>query len=221
MTKRRGNGEGTLFKRADGRWVGAVDLTGFGQRRRRKYVYASTQREAQSKLAQVRRTIERGAEPSPDRLTMQQFLETWLEDVARPTVRKSTFSSYESLVRLHIVLKLGRTPLNRLRPDHLNNLYREKTGESLSPRSVEYIHTVIRLALGKAEEWALVEPQRGAAGKAASCAQGTGKGVRPGASPSVSDGNQRPPIREPLSCGAFGGPQTRRGSRPQMAGHQL
>ena len=42
---KRSSGKGTLFKRKDGRWQGALQING-----KRQYVYANTKREAQEKL---------------------------------------------------------------------------------------------------------------------------------------------------------------------------
>lgn len=43
MTKKRGNGEGSIFKRKDGRWAAAVDLGWLGGKRRRKTVYGANE----------------------------------------------------------------------------------------------------------------------------------------------------------------------------------
>jgi hypothetical protein len=51
---RRGNGEGTISRRTDGRWAGAVQVDG-----RRHWVYATTHRKAQVKLAELRRQLDR------------------------------------------------------------------------------------------------------------------------------------------------------------------
>ena len=49
--KKRGNGEGTVFQRSDGRWVGRISL-GFDQggKRIQKTIYGLTQAEVNDKL---------------------------------------------------------------------------------------------------------------------------------------------------------------------------
>ena len=49
-TGRRGKGEGSIYRRRDGQWVGSVDLGPQGGRRRRKTVYGRTQKEVRDKL---------------------------------------------------------------------------------------------------------------------------------------------------------------------------
>ena len=45
MTK-RGNGEGSIYHRKDGRWVAEITIEG----RQRKFVYGKTRKEVQEKL---------------------------------------------------------------------------------------------------------------------------------------------------------------------------
>ena len=47
MSKRRANGEGTIYKRADGRWEGRITLDHGG----RKALYGKTHQEVARKLA--------------------------------------------------------------------------------------------------------------------------------------------------------------------------
>lgn len=48
------------------------------------------------------------------KLTVEQDLHQWLEEVARRRVRPRTHEIYESIVRLHLVPGLGRKRLDRL-----------------------------------------------------------------------------------------------------------
>jgi hypothetical protein len=52
--------------------------------------------------------------PSP--VTLTAFLEHWLADIVRLSVRPKTFVSYRSVVRLHLAPALGDIPLTELRP---------------------------------------------------------------------------------------------------------
>jgi len=54
--KRRGNNEGTITKRSDGRWEARISLEGG----RRKSFYGKTRLEAQRKLTQAHSDINRG-----------------------------------------------------------------------------------------------------------------------------------------------------------------
>ena len=50
-----------------------------------------------------------------ERETLGDFLERWLTDVVRPSVRPRTLVSYAQLVNLHVVPALGRVTLAKLK----------------------------------------------------------------------------------------------------------
>ena len=52
------------------------------------------------------------------RQSVEQFLDRWLSDSVKPSVRPKTFSGYSQLVKLHIELQLGRLSLQKAGPEH-------------------------------------------------------------------------------------------------------
>ncbi len=87
---RRSSGEGTVyFSKPRGRWVAALDVT-IGGRRRRRVVYGKNRREAVEKLKVLRREMGGGGADAPNRLTVGEYLERWLEDSVRPSVRPTS-----------------------------------------------------------------------------------------------------------------------------------
>jgi hypothetical protein len=91
----------------------------------RKRVYGATQREVAVKLAAVRRQIEQGVEPAPERLTVARFLKDWLAAV-EPTLRPATSQRYREVVDVHLIPALGRHRLAQLRPQHVEILLATK-----------------------------------------------------------------------------------------------
>jgi len=91
-----------------------------------------------------------------DRLTVGAFLHQWLADTVRPSTRPSTFSSYASIVRLHLEPGLGHLPLARLSPQQVQAFLNAESTSGLSPRSVAMERAVLRGALGRAERWGFV-----------------------------------------------------------------
>ena len=153
---RRGPNEGTIYQRKDGRWTGAVQIGYGGGRRIRKFVFGQTRKEVAEKLEVVLRA-RRSNLPIPDeRQKLGQFLERWLEEVARPTIRWSTYKSYRDILRLHLVTDLGHIALAKLTPADVQGFLNRKSASGLSPRRVQYLHAVLRRALVTAERWGLV-----------------------------------------------------------------
>lgn len=156
VKRRRADGEGTIYQRHDGTWAGAIDLGWVDGKRERKFVYGKTQADVVDKLATLRLTLHKGQPLTDGRLTLQQYLEDWMLNTLPGTVRPSTEASYADLTRRHIIPKLGRFRLEKLTPAQVRSFLRDKSklegarGRPLSPRTVQYIHAVLRLALEQA-----------------------------------------------------------------------
>ena len=62
--------------------------------RKRKSFYGESRREVQQQLTKALRDHEQGLPVAPERQTVQQFMESWLQDSVKPSVRPKTFESY-------------------------------------------------------------------------------------------------------------------------------
>lgn len=81
MAKKRGTGEGSVFQRGDGLWVGTLSL-GFDQagKRIRKIVYGNTQKEVNDKLDDLKQQRKHGAKSIVGKDTVAGYLARWLSD---------------------------------------------------------------------------------------------------------------------------------------------
>lgn len=151
-TKRRGHGEGSIKRRADGLWEARVSLPA-GKRRS---FYGKTRREVQDKLRAALHDLDAGLDLVAGRQTVSQFLDAWLADVAKPSVRPSTFDSYAGHVRLHLKPTLGYHQLAKLTPQHVQAMMNAQSAAGLAPKTVQNCRAVLRRALGQAMKWGLV-----------------------------------------------------------------
>jgi integrase len=150
---KRGNGEGSIYHRNDGRWVGEMTIEG----RKRKFVYGKTRKEVQEKLQAALQEKQRGIVlEGTVRQTVGQFLIDWLENSQKQNVRPRTYERYEEIVRLHIIPVLGRHRLQKLSAQHVQAFYTKKVNEGLSPSTVGVFHNVLHKALDTATRWGLV-----------------------------------------------------------------
>ena len=148
---RRGNCEGSIYKRSDGRWEAKITIEGG----KRKSLYGKTRREVQEQLTEVLRAQQEGRfVPGPSQ-KMSQYLSHWLEDQVRLGVRPRTYESYALNVR-RLTPYIGEIRLDKLRPSHLQHCYAELLKRGLSARSVEQAHAVLRIALRQAVRWSLI-----------------------------------------------------------------
>jgi integrase len=149
---KRGHGEGSIYKRSDGRWAAVVSVEGG----RRKFMYARTRKEAAQKLADALRVQSQGVPLPDDRVTLKQFLEQWLEHSVKPSVRPWTYRGYEVHVRLHIVPALGHVRLTKLTPQQVQAWINAKTAAGLAPKTVHYMKGTLQVALNQAMKWGMV-----------------------------------------------------------------
>lgn len=105
-------------------------------------------------VARRPRALAKGLPLATERLTVGQFLDRWLADSVKPTVRPRTYESYENTVRLRLEPTLGKLRLERLTLQHAQSLLSLK-GSELSARSVGYVRSVLCLALNQALRWGL------------------------------------------------------------------
>ena len=155
MSKKRGNGEGSITKRKDGRWMARYTVhTASG--RKRKTIYGKTRAEVAEKLAKAVMDRADGLVFDAGSLRLFEYLERWLTDSVRDTVRATTYENYAYLVRSYIVPSLGHIKLKALTPAHAQRFYREKLDSGLSARTVQYLHTLLRKALKQAVKWGLI-----------------------------------------------------------------
>ena len=150
---RRGNREGTICRRKDGRWCGAVTL-GYDPKTGkpvRKFFYGKTRQEVAEKLAKLLPQVNAGL-VSPERYTFGDWFALWLEYYKRPMLRKSTCERYARFAQNHIFPSLGKMLLERLRPEILQRFFAEKEKEGLAPNTIKFIYVILHSSLEKAVE---------------------------------------------------------------------
>jgi integrase len=149
--RRRGKGEGSIYRRAsDGRWIAALIMAD-GRRVVRR---ASSRKDAAAKLELLLKARAEGQALPADR-SAAAFLNEWLT-VVKHTVAAGTFERYEQYIRVHAIPALGRIRLGRLTPQHVQRLYQDKLAAGLSPTTVSHLHTVLHGAFAEAVRWGLL-----------------------------------------------------------------
>jgi integrase len=125
-------------------------------RRARRSLLGRTRAEVRDKLVAALRGEASGLPLPAARVTVGAYLDQWLRDSARPSVRPRTYVSYAGIVRVHLAPGFGQLPLARLAPQHVQAFLNAKSASGLSPRTVGYLRAVLRQALGQAERWGMV-----------------------------------------------------------------
>lgn len=146
---KRGHGEGSVYQRKDGRWAASITL----ENRKRKTFYGKTRKEVHEKLRIALNEQKQGILSTGPQQTMRQFLEQWLEEVHKPSIRIGTYKGYRRYLDTHIFPDLGHIPVQKLTPQKVQAFYARKQQEGLSAKSVNNIHGMLHKALDHAVRW--------------------------------------------------------------------
>ncbi len=163
MNKRRKQGEGTLRKRADGRWEARV-VIGYDEKGNpiTKNVTAMEKGKCLEKLEQLKEKcgVQLTGKVKAE-MAFGDWLDFWYQQYAKQTLRPTTQSGYENMIYNHIIPDIGKIPLNKLTQNDLQQFYTrlknggrqirtELYGKGLSDRMVRGCHAMCRKALEKA-----------------------------------------------------------------------
>ena len=78
MAKRRGNGEGSIYRRKDGLWVGQYQIQD-PNGTKTKYIYSKTRKDAAAKLAKAIAERDSGIVFDSESLNLSDYLDRWLK----------------------------------------------------------------------------------------------------------------------------------------------
>ncbi len=106
-----------------------------------------------NKLAKAMADRDGGLIFDAGKMTVGEYLDRWLSDSARGTVRKSTYDSYKRQLQRYVHPALGQLALKKLTELHVQGLYCSMQDRGLSARTVRYTHAVLRRALKQAVRW--------------------------------------------------------------------
>jgi integrase len=178
----RGHHEGHYRQRKNGLWECQFTLPNG----KVKSVYGKSRPEVRTKMEDALGKAKKGINLKGERQTLAHYLDVWMTETQQAKLRPSTYLSYESYIRNHIVPALGAIALGDLTAQDvqrfLNDLSRKprklkvkrasaanrttatsapgKDGAgppALTPRTVAYIRAILRAALNQALRWGYVE----------------------------------------------------------------
>ena len=170
MAKKRANGEGSIRKRADGRWEGRYTAGYHPETGKRiiKNVLGKTQAECKAKLKKAIEESQSLDVGRADEYTVAAWLRTWFELYAKPHIRPSTMNYYHRNIEQHIIPAIGDIPLNKLTTRDLQKLcndlqsngrlrkVQKKEKPGLSNSTVRGIHMMLHNALDRAMKEKLI-----------------------------------------------------------------
>lgn len=152
MSTRRGKGEGALFKNeARGVWEARIELPpGPNGERRRKVIRRKDKAALLAEVTKARKQLERAGDLPTASLTVAEFLDYWMREVAAKDRRPKTIGSYKSNLNW-VRAAIGNTRLDRVSPASVRKVFTLMASEGLSSTYMRNVHSVMSAAFGDAE----------------------------------------------------------------------
>jgi integrase len=97
-----------------------------------------TRADAVAYLNEVLPQVQNGTYTAPTKERFSTFVQRWLRDYARATVRETTLSSYAMIVHKHLIPELGLIPLTQLSPKRIQQYFTKKLDAGLSSTTVRH-----------------------------------------------------------------------------------
>jgi integrase len=158
---------GQIVSRGRQRWLVRVFLGRERETRKRRYhnrIVHGTARRAQEYLTKMLRERDLGRGLEGSEVTLNEFLDRWLETAAKPKLREKSYRSYEGLLQRYIRPMLGERILSAITPLDVQAACQQMIDRRLSPRTVRYAYSILRSGIRQATRWRLLlqDPTEGA-----------------------------------------------------------
>lgn len=144
--------QGTIIKRS-----GTYTIIYRVGDRQKWEVAGRTKKQAEKLLAKRIGDINSGINPEETKIFFKDFAAQWLSDYAKVSVKPSTYVSYESIFRLHLLPVFGEMYLNRISGAHIQSFLAKKVSAGdLTPKSVVNILIPLKEMFKHALHWGFV-----------------------------------------------------------------
>lgn len=151
------HGEGSLRQLSSDRWEFRLTyLDAATGEKKRKSLYAHTQREVLAKKKAFLAALEEGVYTTPTKWTLAGWLSVWAKEYTT-NLRNTTIVNYAGVIRNHITPMLGGAKLTALTAPAIQAFYNDlgrptSKKKGLSPATINGIHAVLHSALSQAVE---------------------------------------------------------------------
>ncbi|MBP2322674.1 integrase [Kibdelosporangium banguiense] len=156
MARRNSNGEGSIYRRKDGRWEGVVYVLTTSGVRKRKSLYGKTRTEVHAKLTELKAKQQQGIQVAAKNWRVGEYLDYWLEEVVKKEKKPKTHEQYELVIRRHLKPGIGHHYLTSLGVRTVQAFLNQQTDQGYSARRIETIKTTLSSALTSAMREELV-----------------------------------------------------------------
>ncbi len=150
---KRGQGEGSISKRADGTWWARITIgKDENGKQKRKAFYGKTRKEVQEKMTAALNDIQNDDYIELSNMSVGDWLDIWLNEYQKPSVRSSTYASTARHIEDGIKPQFGKYAVKNLRNDMVQRWVNEMTVNGDSAHKVRRAQNILSRALKQAVE---------------------------------------------------------------------
>jgi integrase len=150
---------GQIIKKGERKWLVRI-FRGRDESGKRRYISKlihGTKKAAQDYLNNTLTAISTGTFIEPSPLTLNAYLDKWLETAAKPRLRERSCEDYKEYLKRYVRDTIGTKRLSDIRPLDIQNLYSGmQTEKGLSARTIRYCHAILSSAFKQAVKWQML-----------------------------------------------------------------
>lgn len=154
---KKSNGEGSIYKRKDGRWCGSY-YDNESANPKRYYIYGKTQKEVRQKLKNKEEQLKRRRKELDVPDTLGKWMLFYLQNYKKNEIKETTYYNYMTLYRKHIQKSsIYNIKLDKLSSNELQKYYNKMLSDGYDVSSVKRINVLVNSALSQAEKMHIVK----------------------------------------------------------------
>ena len=120
-------------------------------------VYGDTISETKKKMTEMRYKLERGIFVEKQKITLNEWFETWLSEYKENEVKIGTVLSYKNFYTYYVQKDLGHMQVSSIRGEHIQKLYNKLLEEKLAPSSLKILSAILSGCFKRALKNGLIE----------------------------------------------------------------
>ncbi len=148
------------FRKRGSKWSFSIDVgrdPETGKRKQKTVSGFKTKKEAEKACAELISQIENNEYIKESTDDYESYLLEYMENVAKHSIRPSTYELQLFICKKHIIPEIGNLKLKDIKPRHLQALYSRKMYTGLAASYIRNMHAIISKSLRKAAEWGAIK----------------------------------------------------------------
>lgn len=137
MASRKQNGEGSITKRKDGRWMARYTVTLPDGTRKRQSITMKDRAAVLARLQEEIAQANRGMPVNKTKYLLRDWVEYWLENIDKPKVKESTWWTHKYRLERLVLPEIGHISVQALTPVHVRTMLNDWIKRGVGKRSCQ------------------------------------------------------------------------------------